>query len=105
MAWRREGALDRRGPAWELSRLPGPQLAGQSPSAPLPLLLDGPFRLPPLIFPASLLCPQDPGSLDGALEQGEPAWQLSKLPSPSGPGDHPPLLSHSSQRVPPACLS
>ena len=65
-----EGALDCRGLAWELSRLPRPQWVGQSPSAPLLLLLEGPSRLPLLISPASLLCPQDPRGLDGALEWG-----------------------------------
>ena len=47
-----EGALEGRGPAWELSRLPGPQWAGQSPSAPLPVLPDDSSHLPLLIFPA-----------------------------------------------------
>ena len=41
-----ERGLEGRGSAWELSRLPGPQWAGQSPSAPLPLLPEGPSRLP-----------------------------------------------------------
>ena len=35
MAWR--GALEGRGPAWELSRLPMPEWVGQTPSAPFPL--------------------------------------------------------------------
>ena len=48
-----EGALEGRGSAWELSRLPWPQWAGQLPSAALPLLLDGPSHLPLLISPAS----------------------------------------------------
>ena len=39
----------RMGSAWELSRLPGPGWAWQSPSAPLPLLPEGPSRLPLLI--------------------------------------------------------
>ena len=93
-----EGALDCRGLAWELSRLPGPQWVGQSPSAPLPLLLDSSSHLPLLVSLASLLCPQDPRSLDGALEWGELAWELSRLPSLS-----PLLLSRSSgESVPPA---
>ena len=33
------------------------------------------------------------------------AWELSRLPGPSGPGDDPLLLSRSSRRVPPTCLS
>ena len=36
---------------------------------------------------------------------GVPAWELSRLPDPSGPGDRPLLLSRFSHRVPPACLS
>ena len=40
-------------PAWELSRLPGSECAGQSPSAPLPLLLESPSHVPLLISPAS----------------------------------------------------
>ena len=75
-------ALEGRGPAWELSRLPGPQWAGQSPSAPFPLLLDGPSHLSLLISLASLLCPQDSCGLDGALDGGEVAWELSRLPRP-----------------------
>ena len=99
-----EGALEGRGSAWELSRLPWPEWAGQTPSAPLLFLPQGPSRLPLLISPASLLCPQDPHGLDGALEWGGPAWVLSRLPGPSGPGDRPPLLSCSSWRVRPTCL-
>ena len=48
-----EGALEGRGPAWALSRLPGPEWAGQMPSAPLLLLQDGSSHLPLLISPAS----------------------------------------------------
>ena len=36
---------------------------------------------------------------------GSLTWELSRLPSPSGPGDRPLLLSGSSPRVPPTCLS
>ena len=43
---------------------------------------EGPSRLPLLIFPASLLCPQDPHGLEGALEGGGSAWELSRLPGP-----------------------
>ena len=57
--WGEGGALEGRGPAWELSRLPVPEWMGQSPSAPLLLLLQGPSHLPLLISPASLLYPQD----------------------------------------------
>ena len=63
-------ALEGRGLAWELSRFPCPQWAGQSPSALLLLPLDGPSCLPLLISPASLLCLQDPRGLDGALDEG-----------------------------------
>ena len=55
--------------------------------------------------PSLLLCPQDPRGLDGVLEWGEAAWELSRLPCPSGPVDRPLLLSRSSWRVLPACLS
>ena len=47
---------------------------------------EGPSHLPLLISPASLLCPQDLRGLDGALEVGGQAWELSRLPGPSGPG-------------------
>ena len=47
---RREGvALEGRGLAWELSKLPGPKWAGQMPSTPLLLLPEGPSHLPLLI--------------------------------------------------------
>ena len=42
-------ALEGRGLAWELRRLPGPKWVGQTPSTPLPLLLEGPSHLPLLI--------------------------------------------------------
>ena len=48
-----EGALEGRGSAWELSRLPGPEWVGQSPSAPLLLFPESPSHLPLLISPAS----------------------------------------------------
>ena len=75
------------------------------PSSPLLLLQsgvwEGPSRLPLLISQASLLCLQDQcgeeGGEGGFLEGRGPAWELSRLPSPSGPGDCPPLLSHSSR--------
>ena len=38
---------------WEHSRLPGLEWAGQTPSSPLPLLLEGPSRLPLLTSLAS----------------------------------------------------
>ena len=49
---------------------PQAKWAGQSPSAPLQLLPEGPSHLPLLISWASLLCPQDPSGLEGALEGG-----------------------------------
>ena len=49
--------------------------------------------------------PPWPMQLGWGFETGVPAWGLSSLPSLSGPGDHPLLLSHSSWRVPPVCLS
>ena len=51
--------------AWELSRLLVPEWAGQSPSAPLPLLPQCPSPLPLLISLASLLCPQGLTRLGG----------------------------------------
>ena len=47
------GSLEGRGSAWELSRVTVPKWTGQSPSAPLLLLLEGPSCLPLLISPAS----------------------------------------------------
>ena len=57
-----EGALVWGGTAQELSRLPVPlpEWAGQTPSTPFPLLLEGPSHLPLLVSPASLLCLQGP---------------------------------------------
>ena len=52
------GVLEGKGLAWELSRLPGPAWVGETPSAPLLLLREGPSRLPLLISPVSLLCPK-----------------------------------------------
>ena len=88
---------------WEPSRLPGLEWVGQMPSAPLLLLLQGPSRLPLLISPASLLCPQGPTWPGGGFGGGQPAWELSRLLGPSGPGNCPPLLSHSPREsLPPA---
>ena len=56
--------------------------------------------LPLLISPASLLCPKGPTWLGGGFGVGVLAWELSRLPGPSRPGDHPLLLSCSSWRVP-----
>ena len=58
-------------PAWEPSRLPGPEWAGQMPSA-APLLLLRSWRAPPACLscspPASFLCPQDQCGLERAYE-------------------------------------
>ena len=64
------------------------------------------WSLPPATpdLPASLLCPQDPRGPDGALEVRELAWELSSLPCPGGPGNHPLLLLRSSRTVCPTCL-
>ena len=93
------GALEGRGPAWELSRLPGPQWAGQTPSAPLPLLLEGPSCLPLLNSPWP---PSYAPKTNAAREVGVP-WRTGDQPgssagSPglSGMGSHPQLLSCSS---------
>ena len=79
-----EGALEDRELAWELSRLPVPEWAGQSPSTPLLLLLEGPSRLPLLISLASLLCPQGPkrpGGGFGGQGTGLGAQQAPLCPS------------------------
>ena len=55
---------------WEPSRLPGLEWEGLTPSSPLLLFPDGSSHLSFLISPASLLCPQDPCGLEGALERG-----------------------------------
>ena len=74
-------------------------------SSPALEVWDGPSHLPLLISPASLLCPQDPRSLDGALWRRGAGLGAQQAPGLSAPGNRPPLLSSSSQRVPPACLS
>ena len=51
-------------------------------SSPAPLVPEGPSHVPLLISPAFL-----PGSLEGALEGRGLAWELSRLPRPSGLGD------------------
>ena len=71
-------------------------------SSPALLVWEGHSCLPLLISPASLLCPQDPRSLEGTLECRGPAWELSRLPewvtqSPSTPLL---LLPESSSRLP-----
>ena len=59
--WGQQGALEGGGPAWELSRLPVPEWAEQSPSSPLPLLPEGPLcPASPVVPSASFLCPQGP---------------------------------------------
>ena len=90
---------------------------GQTPSSPLLLLWsgvwEGPSCLPLLISLVFLLCPrtnvasggQGRRGEGGALEGGGPAWELSRLPCPRGPDDRPLLLTRSSRRVPPTCLS
>ena len=78
------GSRNRRGPVvpptpglrgqghltWEPSRLPGLKWVGLTPSSPLLLLPEGPSRLPLLISLTSVLCPQDPRGLEGALGRG-----------------------------------
>ena len=64
---------------------PGPSGRGKCPL----LLLEGPSRLPLLISLASLLCPQDPHGLEGALDCRELAWELSRLPMPQWVGQLP----------------
>ena len=95
---------------WEPSRLPGLEWVGQTPSSPLLLLQsavwEGPSHLPLLFSPASLLCPQDQCRGKGRpLEGRGPAWDSAGSPCPSGQGNHPLILSGSSQRAPPTSLS
>ena len=89
---------------WAPSRLPGLKWAGQSSSAPLPLLLDGPSCLPLMISLASLLCPPGPTQSGGALEGRGSAWELSRLPEPEWAGQSPsapfPLFLESPSRLP-----
>ena len=63
--------------------------------------------LPPVSSDLLGLPPMPPGPTQpgGGLEGRGSAWELSRLPSPSGPGGCPLLLSCSSRRVPPTCLS
>ena len=97
--WDLEGALECSESAWELSRLPGPEWVRQSPSAPLLLLPPASPDLPGL-RPMPLRTHAAWRGLWRARD-----WSGSSAGSPglSGPGNHPPLLSHSSQRAPP-CL-
>ena len=74
-----------------------PLLSCSSLRAPLACLSCSPLSLPPM--------PPGPRRPGWGFGWGEPAWELSRLPSPSGPGHHPLLLSHSSWRGPPTCLS
>ena len=60
-------------------RVGGADALRSSPPSLVPEVLS---HLPLLISLASLLCPQDPLSLEGALEDGGPAWELSRLPVP-----------------------
>ena len=59
-----------------------PKWVGQMPSAPLPLLPEGPSRLPLLISRASFLCPQDPHGLEGALDGGVTGLGVQQAPRP-----------------------
>ena len=87
-----------RGPHLGASRLPGLERAGQTPSSPLLLLQsgvwEGPSHLPPLISPASLLCPQGPmwpggqgiglGAQQAPLARVGGAIALRSSPAPPG---------------------
>ena len=74
-----------------------------------PLLLScSSGRTPPACLswsPCSPSCAPRTHTAWMGLWREEPAWELSRLPGPSGPGDCPLLLSCSSRRVPPTCLS
>ena len=73
------------------------RLSSAPPGGPLLPASPGLPSLPPV--------PPGPRRPGWGFGVGVPAWELSRLPGPSGPGDRPLLLSRSSQRVPPACLS
>ena len=74
-------ALEGRGLAWELIRLPVSEWVGQSPSAPLPLLPEGPSHLPLLFSPwPPSYALKDSCGLEGVLEGGGLAWELGSLP-------------------------
>ena len=114
------GSRNRRGPGVP----PTPGLRGQdtSPGSPAGFLgLSEWSKCPPLLSCSSSLgAPLLPASPDlpglppmprgptwpgWGFVAGVPPWELSRLPGLSGPGDRPPLLSRSSRRVPPTCLS
>ena len=117
------GSRNRRGPG--VPPTLGLRRQGTSPGSPAGFLgSSGWGKRPPLLScfwglggplpPASPdlpgLPPRPPGPMwaeerKGGLEGRGPTRELSRLPSPSGPGDRPSLLSRSSQRVPPTCLS
>ena len=70
---------------WEPSRLPGLEWAGQSPSAPLPLLPDGSSHLPLLISPG--LPPMPPGThvaWRGLWRRGYQLGSSAGSPAPVG---------------------
>ena len=117
------GSRNRRGPG--MPPTPGLRGQGTSPGSPAGFLcLTGQGKCPPLLSCSSgpggplplaspvlpsafLLCPQDEcGQGDGG------PWRAGDLPgssegslAPSGRGKRPLLLSCSSQRAPPTCLS
>ena len=99
-------ALGGQGTSLGLSRLPMSEWAGQSPSDPLWLLPEGPSHQPLLFsgWPPSYV-PKDPRSLEGAWRAAD--WPGSSAGSlcQSGWGNHPLLLTLSSWRAPPTCLS
>ena len=76
--------LWRGGTGLGAQQAPRPEWARRLPSAPLLLLLDGPSRLPLLISLASLLCPQDPRGLEGALVGDYQPGSSTGSPAPVG---------------------
>ena len=82
-----EGALDgfgaQQAPQARVGR------ANALSSSPTPLVPVGPSRLPLLISLVSILYPQDPCSLEWALEGGRSTWELSRLPGPQWAGQMP----------------
>ena len=99
-----------RGP-WRAVDQPGSsavslgQVGGANTLHSSPVLPDGSSYLPLLISRVSLLCSQGPMWPRGGFGGQGTTLGAQQAPWPSGPGDCPLLLSHSSQRAPATYLS
>ena len=69
----------------------GPPRSGKVPGVCATLAWEGPYCLPLLISPASLLCPRTnlARGKGGALEGRELTWEFSRLPVPEWVGQSP----------------